>query len=154
MRNLFLDYIRNKKIEMIKLPKSFTKKVPATTLQEVLIALVIIGIIAMIAVPRMMPLISRTKSLEAQSQLEHINNLQTMHRYVYSKYSLDLLEIDFEAPKTVNENGTANYVYEIVEATTSTFKARATAVVDFDGDGVMNIWEIDENGVPNQVQKD
>ena len=29
-----------------------------------------------------------------------------------------------------------------------------TAVVDFDGDGVFNVWEIDENGSPKQIVKD
>lgn len=73
---------------------------------------------------------------------------------MYSKYSSDLEELDFIAPKTVNDNGTANYVYEIIEANNGSFKARATAISDFDGDGVYNIWEIDENGVPKQTVKD
>jgi type IV pilus assembly protein PilE len=67
---------------------------------------------------------------------------------------MDLNEIDFEAPKTVNEDGRANYSYEILNATNNSFKARATAVTDFDGDGVFNIWEIDENGAPKQIVKD
>ena len=129
-------------------------KVGAYNLQEVLVVLVIIGILLLLALPNLMPLISKAKSTEAQLQLSHIYNSQTTHRYMYSKYSFDLNEIDFEAPKTVNENGRANYSYEILSATNSSFKARATAVTDFDGDGVFNVWEIDETGAPKQIVKD
>ena len=130
------------------------KKLPAYNLQEVLIVLVIIGILLLLALPNLMPLISKAKSTEAQLQLSHIYNSQTTYRYMYSKFSTDLNEIDFEAPKTVNENGRSNYQYEILNATNHSFKARATAITDFDGDGVFNVWEIDENGAPKQTIKD
>lgn len=129
-------------------------KVAAYNLQEILIVLVIIGILLLLALPNLMPLISKAKSIEAQTQLKHLHNSQTTYRYMYSKYSLDLNEIDFESPKTVNENGTGNYSYELLNATNNTFKARATAITDFDGDGVFNVWEIDENGMPKQTIKD
>lgn len=92
--------------------------------------------------------------MEAQIQLKYIYNSQTTHRYMYSKYSLDLNEIDFEAPKTVKENGTSNYTYNIVSANNNSFSVRATAITDFDGDGIFNIWEINELGVPKQIVKD
>ena len=129
-------------------------KLPAYNLQEVLVVLVIIGILLLLALPNLMPTITKAKSMEAQIQLNHIYNSQTMHRYMYSKFSNDLNEIDFDAPKTVNENGRSNYSYEIIEASSHSFKARATAVTDFDGDGIYNIWEIDETGAPKQVVKD
>ena len=43
---------------------------------------------------------------------------------------------------------------EIIEADHNSFTARATAVTDFDGDGILNVWEIDENGAPIQITKD
>lgn len=129
-------------------------KVKAYNLQEILVVLVIIGILLLLALPNLMPLIGKAKSTEAQLQLSHIYNSQTTYRYMYSKYSPNLSEIDFEAPKTVNENGRANYQYEILAATNNSFKARATAITDFDGDGVFNVWEIDENGAPKQIVKD
>lgn len=131
-----------------------SKKLPAYNLQEILIVLAIIGILLLIALPNLMPLISKAKSVEAQTQLKYIYNAQTTHRYMYSKYSTDLDEIDFEAPKTVKQNGTANYIYEILKADNNSFKARATAITDFDGDGIFNVWEIEQNGVPKQVVKD
>lgn len=101
-----------------------------------------------------MPLITKAKAVEAQTQLKAIYNAQTTHNYMYSKFSADFNELDFVAPKTVKENGTANYRYEIVSADNATFKARAEAVTDFDGDGVLNVWEIDEQGNPKQIIKD
>ena len=90
------------------------KKLPAYNLQEILVVLVIIGILLLLALPNLMPLISKAKSVEAQLQLSHIYNSQSTYRYMYSKYAFDLSEIDFEAPKTVNQNGKSNYAYEIL----------------------------------------
>ena len=129
-------------------------KVPGYNLQEVLMVLVIIGILLLLALPNLMPLIAKTKSIEAQTQLKYIYNSQTTHKYMYSKYSHDLNEIDFEAPKTVKENGTSNYVYDIVASDNNSFNVRATAITDFDGDGIFNVWEINESGVPTQIVKD
>lgn len=130
------------------------KKLPAYNLQEILIVLAIIGILLLIALPNLMPLISKAKSVEAQTQLKYLYNAQTTHRYMYSKYAMELEALDFEAPRTVEENGNANYSYEILKADNNSFKARATAVTDFDGDGVFNVWVIDENGIPKQEVKD
>lgn len=130
------------------------RKIPAYNLQEILIVLAIIGILLLLAMPKLMPLISKTKSLEAQTQLKHIHNMQILYSYSSSRFSNDFDQIDFEAPRTVKNGGNANYVYEIIMATTDAFKVRATAVVDFDRDGIYNVWEIDENGTPKQVIKD
>lgn len=134
--------------------KFLSKKIPGYNLQEILIVLAIIGILLLIALPNLMPLISKAKSIEAQTQLKYIYNSQTTYRYMHSKYSEDMNQLDFEAPQTVKENGNANYEYELIEATNSSFKARAKAVTDFDGDGILNEWEIDETGVPKQTVKD
>ncbi len=129
-------------------------KIKAFTLNEMLMVLAIIGILLLLALPQFMPLISKTKAQEAKIQLKHIANLQTQYRYINSKYSMDFNEIDFEAPKTVNEGGTANYSYEIIQSSPTAFKVRAEAIVDFDGDGIFNVWEIDENGNPKEITKD
>jgi len=129
-------------------------KVKAFNLQEVLIVLLIIGVFMLIALPNLMPLVAKAKSIEAQIQLKYIYNNQTSYRYLYSKYTTDLFELDFEAPKTVNQNGTSNYTYEILNADNTNFVARATAITDFDGDGIFNVWEINQNGAPKQIIKD
>jgi len=131
-----------------------TKKIPSFNLQEMLIVLAIIGILLLIALPNLMPLITKAKSVEAQTQLKAIYNAEKQYYFMYSKYSGDFKEIDFEVPKTVKSDGTANYTYEIISTSTTEFKAIATAVVDFNGNGVFNVWEIDQNGVPKQKVND
>lgn len=130
------------------------QKLPSFNLQETLIVLAIIGILLLVALPNLMPLITKAKSVEAQTQLKAIFNSEKQYNYMYSKFSSDFNEIEFEAPKTVKENGTANYTYEILEANESRFKARATAITDFNGNGVFNVWEITEDGNPKQVTND
>lgn len=117
----------------------------AFTLTELLVVLVIIGILVLIAYPNLMPLISNAKSTEAKLQLEHVYNLEKSYFYMHSKYSTDLKEIDFVQEKlSSEEGGRANYRIEIVNATNNAFKARATAISDFNGDGKFNVWEIDQ----------
>lgn len=130
------------------------KKLPAFTLNELLVVLVIIGILVLIALPNLMPLISKAKSVEAQTQLGHLYTLEKNYFYMYSKYSQSLEELGFEQEKLVTDNGSANFLIEIVEANATGFKAKATAVVDFDGDGVFNVWEIDQNKKLIEVVKD
>ncbi len=131
-----------------------TKKLNSFNLQEMLVVLVIIGILILIALPSLMPLISKAKSIEAQTQLKHIYNTERTYFFMYSKYSTDFNEIGFEIPKSVTENGNANYVYEILAATNNTFKATATSVTDFDGDGIFNVWEIDQDQNLKEIIKD
>lgn len=130
------------------------KKLNAFNLQEMLVVLVIIGILILIALPSLMPLISKAKSIEAQSQLKHIHNIQRTHFFMYSKYSTDFNEIGFEVPKIVTENGNSNYAYEILSATNNAFKASATAITDFDGDGIFNVWQIDQDQNLKEIVKD
>lgn len=130
------------------------KRLSSFNLQEMLIVLAIIGILLLIALPNLMPLITKAKSVEAQVQLKAIYNAEKQYYFMNSKYSSNFIEIDFEAPKTVKENGSANYSYEIVQSSDSEFKVKAIALTDFNGNGVFNVWEIDQNGLPKQIIND
>ena len=123
----------------------------AFSLPELLVVLVIIGILVLIALPNLMPLISKAKTIEAQQQLAYLHSLEKSYFYTYSS-SLD--EIGFEQSTLVNDGGQANYVIEIVEATEHGFRATATSITDFDGDGVFNVWEIDERKELRETVKD
>jgi type IV pilus assembly protein PilE len=131
------------------------RRVNAFTLSELLVVLVIIGILVLMALPVLMPLISRTRSVEAKQGLKHIYTLQRTFFFEFSKYSNDLEKIGFEQESLItDEGGKANYLFEVTVADTKTFQARATAVVDFDGDGQFNVWEIDEKNNLNEIVKD
>ena len=112
------------------------------------------GILVLIALPNLMPLISRAKSTEAQQQLVFLHSLETSHFYTYSRYSDNLDELGFEQATLVSDGGNANYKIEIVEATEKGFKAQAVAIVDFDRDGTYDTWEIDQDKNLRQVIKD
>ena len=116
--------------------------------------LVIIGILVLLALPNLMPLITKAKTTEAKVQLEHVYTLQKNHFYERSKYSSDLAEIGFVQEKLSTEEGQANYRLEVVDAGQTAFLVRATAVVDFDGDGTFNVWEINQDKNLSEVVKD
>jgi type IV pilus assembly protein PilE len=127
--------------------KLYKYRLTAYTLNEILVVLVIIGILVLLALPNLLPLITRAKSIEAKTQLEHVQVLEQNYFYEHSKYSKDLTEIGFIQDKLVTDNndGRANYRIEITNASNSGFTATATAVVDFNGNGVYNIWQVNQD---------
>ena len=130
------------------------RKVKAFSLAELLVVLVIMGILVLIALPNLMPLISKAKSVEAQQQLIFLHSLQKTYFYTWSRYSASLDETGFEQLPLVTNEGNANYLIEITSANENSFTARATAVVDFDQDGIYNVWEIDHDKQLREVTKD
>jgi type IV pilus assembly protein PilE len=139
-------------LRRVKLPA--TTRLNAFTLTELLIVLVIIGILVLLALPALMPLISRTRSVEAKQMLTHLQALEKTYFFEHAKYTSSLDDIGFEQEKLSTENGKANYRIEITSAAPTQFSARATSVVDFDGDGAFNVWEIDQDKNLVEVTKD
>ncbi len=123
-----------------------SRKVKGAKLFEILIVIALIGIITSAMVTNLTPTLSRARALEAKNQLNQLHNLQQMYRFEHSKYSADFTDIGYAPLATINEGGQHNYKIAIVEAGVSGYKATATAVVDFDSDGTMDVWEIDQNG--------
>lgn len=121
---------------------------------QIMGAILIAGILTALAVPSIMKAVTKAKQGEAKTQLEHLYSLQRLHFLEFSKYSPDLEEIDFDQQTLVTEEGGARYKIEIVEVGTTTFTARATAVQDFDGDGVFNVWEINQDRKLTETIKD
>lgn len=140
----------------MKKEELFYEKVKAYTLTEILIVLVIIGILVLLALPNLMPLITKAKSTEAKLQLEHMHTLEKNYFFEKSKYTNDLNELGFIQEKLSSDgkDGRANYRIEIVQASSNAFVARATAVADFNGNGTFNVWEIDQDKNLKEVTPD
>ena len=130
------------------------KQLKAFTLTEIMVVLVIIGILTLIALPNLQIWFTKAYETEAKLQLQHLAELQKSHQQLNFKYSSDLTELGFEAPKTILQEGEARYSYEITTASAGGFIAKATAVADFDGDGIYNVWQITQGGKPERLIAD
>lgn len=138
----------------MKIRRKEPKKLKAFSLTEILIVLAVIGILLMLYLPNQTAVIAKANAVEAKSHLKQIHGFQKSYFYENSRYSNSLDEIGYITEPTVNEGGGLKYSYEIVEAAGNSFVARATAVVDFNGNGQFNVWEINHEGQLKEVTKD
>lgn len=124
------------------------------SLTELLIVLAIIGILIMIAVPLYQNVTTRAKTTEAKTQLNFLHTLQRVYQLERDTYSDDFEVIGFEQEKLITEGGKARYVIVIEKAGTNEYVATATSIIDFDGDGVFNKWQVDQDGIVEQIVPD
>jgi len=130
------------------------KKQEGFSLTELLVVLVIIGILVLIAMPRLTPIVTKAKTTEAKLNLKQVFMLEKAFKYEYDRFSTNLVEIGFEQEKLITEGGTARYRIEIKKVDETSFKAVATAVVDYNNNGVFNVWEVNESGMIKEVVPD
>jgi len=124
----------------------FIKDEKGYSLVEVLVVVVIIGILAMLAIPRYMSMTDRAKAVEAQTMLNQVYTLQQAFFYMHSRYSDNLDAIGFEQAPLITENGNARYLITIEYADVQGFTALATSVVDQNRNRDYNTWEVNESG--------
>lgn len=124
----------------------------AFTLSELLVVLIIIGILVLIALPNLLPLVNKARSVEAQQGLKVIYSLEKAHYMQHLRYSNSLDEIGFEMEQL--QDNSNNYAFTIENAGENSFVAKATALKDFDKDGKLNVWAIDENKKLRELVKD
>jgi type IV pilus assembly protein PilE len=120
------------------------------SLPELLVVLVIIGVLVMIAIPIYNNISTRAKMTEAKIMLNQVHTLQQAFYLEYDFYSDNLLRIGFEQNRLITDGGRARYIIEIESADQSSYIATATSIVDFNRSGRFNVWEVNENGVPEQ----
>jgi type IV pilus assembly protein PilE len=126
----------------------------AFSLTELMVVLVIIGVLVLLALPKLLPIVTKAKSTEAKLMLKQVYTLEQSFKYEHDRYSQTLPEIGFEQEKLVTSGGQARYRIEIVSADERAFVAQATSVVDFDNDGTYNVWVVDESGVVREKTGD
>lgn len=113
---------------------------------ELMVVLVIIGVLTLLALPRLMPLVTRAKTTEAKLMLKQVYTLEKSFKYEHDVYSTSLIDIGFEQETLVTDGGQARYRVEILTADEKSFSAQATAVVDFNNNGTLNVWITDQTG--------
>jgi len=116
------------------------------SMTELMVVLVIIGVLVLIALPKLLPLVTKAKSTEAKLMLKQVYTLQQNFKYEHDRYSSTLSEISFEQEKLITEGGQARYKIEITTADDKSFTGQAVAVVDYDDDGTLNVWIVDQSG--------
>ena len=130
-----------------RLKERIIKREDGFSMTELMVALVIIGILVLLALPRLMPIVNKAKATEAKLNLKQVYMLEKAFKFEYDRYSSNLAEIGFEQETLITEGGTARYKIEIEESDISKFYATATAIVDYDDDGTFNVWEVKEDGI-------
>jgi len=98
---------------------------------ELMVVLVIIGILVLLALPKLEPIVTKAKTTEAKLMLKQVYTLEKSYKYENDRFSASIDEIGFEQDKLVTDGGRARYKIEIVSADEKGFVAQATAVVDF-----------------------
>jgi type IV pilus assembly protein PilE len=116
------------------------------SMTELMVVLVIIGVLVLLALPKLMPLVTKAKTTEAKLMLKQVYTLEQSYKYEHDRYSNVLTDISFEQEKLTTEGGQARYKIEVVAADEKGFSAQATSVVDFDNDGIYNVWIVDQTG--------
>jgi type IV pilus assembly protein PilE len=128
--------------------------IKAFSLAELVFVLGIIAILYMLVMPSQAGVVAQAKSLEAKSNLNQVYALEKNYFFMYSKYSTNLTEINFEQNRLVTENGQSNYRIQIIEASNTGFIAQAESVTDFDADGIYNVWTINQDKELIETVKD
>ena len=116
------------------------------SLTELMVVLVIIGILALLAIPRFTNVATKAKATEAKTMLKQVHTLQSAYHFEYDVYAENLQSIGFEQVGLVTDGGTARYVLAVEAADPANYVVTATSVVDFDKDGVFNVWQVDQTG--------
>lgn len=116
------------------------------SMTELMVVLVIIGILTLLALPRFMNVTTQAKMSEAKMMLRQVHALQKSYYFEHDNYAADVALLQFEQPPLITDGGTARYRVAVESAEGAAFVATATSVVDFDKDGVMNVWQVDQEG--------
>ncbi|HID12100.1 MAG TPA: hypothetical protein EYP17_12525 [Candidatus Latescibacteria bacterium] len=106
---------------------------------EVLILLAAVGLLLVLNLDRFTQggRSARVRFAEVEHEFRRIWELQEGYRNIYGTYAPSLDSLNF---RTMPD---ALFRYSVVQADSFTFRAEAEALRDYDGDGVLELWQID-----------
>ncbi|MBI1806242.1 MAG: prepilin-type N-terminal cleavage/methylation domain-containing protein [Ignavibacteria bacterium] len=116
------------------------------SLTELMVVLVIIGVLVLLALPKLLPIVTKAKTTEAKLMLKQVYTLEQSYKFEHDHYTTALSEIGFEQEKLISQGGQARYKIEVASAEEKSFVATATSTVDFNSNGAYNVWTVDETG--------
>jgi type IV pilus assembly protein PilE len=134
--------------------KHIIKREEGFSLTELLVVLVIIGILVLLALPRLLPVVTRAKTTEAKLNLKQVYMLEKAYKFEHDTYTTNLTAIGFEQDKLIKDGGTARYVIAVTQADEKSFTATATSTIDFNNNGVFNVWQVTEDGIIKEITPD
>lgn len=141
-------------MEINKQVKHFVNDRNGYSLVEILVVVVIIGILAMIAIPRFTSIANRAKMVEAQTMLSQVHTLQEAYFFQFDRYAESLDQIGFDQARLITDGGNARYLISIEFADGESFAALATSVVDYNRNGRYNVWRVTESGIIEESVRD
>ena len=130
------------------------RKLKAFTLTELLIVLAVIGVLVLLALPMLSDVGTEAAMQESYLNLKAIKEKQIGFRTGKFRFANDLDELKFTPPKLEKDGGTARFIYEMESADQTSFIAKATSTVDFDGDGTFAEVTINQDGKIETVVED
>ena len=92
-----------------KNPENFfvitTKPINGFSLTELMVVLVIIGVLVLLALPKLLPIVTKAKTTEAKLMLKQLYTLEQSYKIEHDRYSQTLGETGFEQEKLISQGG-------------------------------------------------
>ena len=75
------------------------------SLTELMVVLVIIGVLVLLALPKLLPIVTKAKTTEAKLMLKQVYTLEQSYKFEHDRYSNATGEIGFEQDKLISQGG-------------------------------------------------
>ena len=69
------------------------------SLTELMVVLVIIGVLVLLALPKLLPLVTKAKTTEAKLMLKQVITLEQSYKFENDRYSATLTDIGMTCPR-------------------------------------------------------
>ena len=79
------------------------------SLTELMVVLVIIGVLVLLALPKLLPIVNKAKTTEAKLMLKQVYTLEQSYKFEHDRYSATLSETGFEQDNLISKGGHIEY---------------------------------------------